>query len=419
MATSPSSTIGPDGDEASRVSQVGLLTLALALVMAGYAAILVTGFGKPNSWLIDDKGQITFTDYAALWGAGRLALEGKAAAAYDWALHAAAMAQGVGRTVQQFPFPYPPTFLAVMAPFAALPYVPSLIVWSSLTLVLYLATCAWVVGRWEGAVWLGAMIVTLGNFIVGQNGFLTAALMGGGLMLLTSRPVLGGMLLGLLAYKPHLGLLLPVALAASGCWRAFGAAAATVVVTALGAMALFGQEPWWAFADNLSRFGSEVMSERFTITHRLQSAYGMVATLGAPKGVAMAVQGLVSVALVALVAVVWRSAAATALKSACLITAAALVSPYVFVYDLTLLAMAQAFLLRHWLAGGMTAREVVILVAVNTLIVLMMMVKLPTGFLASALLLGAIVHAAWPALRLSPPIIAARGLLRRTAAGPA
>lgn len=402
MTIAPADSIAAPS-QSTKLTPAQLVTLALALVLAAYVAILVAGIGKPGSWISDDKGQPTFTDYTALWGAGRLALEGKAALAYDWAAHAEAMSLAIGRPAQQFPFPYPPTFLAVMAPLSALPYIPSLLVWLGLTLAVYLWTCARIVGRTEGAIWLGAMIVTLGNIVAGQNGFLTAALIGSGLLLLPTRPVLAGVLLGLLAYKPHLGLLLPIALAAAGYWRAFAAAAATVIASALVALALFGLEPWPAFIDSIARFGTDIATERFSVTNKLQSAYGFLATLGAPKSLAMIAQLTLTAALMALTAWVWRSTAPHPLKAAYLATASVLMSPYVYVYDLTLLAIAQAFLLRHWLATCFDKREAIILLAVNTLIVLMMSIKIPMGFLGSALLLGAVLYQLWPLLSITRP----------------
>ena len=50
----------------------------------------------------------------------------------------------------------------------------------------------------------------------GQNAFLTAALFGGATLLVDRRPVMAGLLFGALCYKPHFGLLVPVALAACG-----------------------------------------------------------------------------------------------------------------------------------------------------------------------------------------------------------
>ena len=55
------------------------------------------------------------------------------------------------------------------------------------------------------------MFVNVGH---GQNGFLTAALLGGALHWLDRRPWLAGVLIGCLAYKPQFGVLIPVALLA-------------------------------------------------------------------------------------------------------------------------------------------------------------------------------------------------------------
>ena len=56
------------------------------------------------------------------------------------------------------------------------------------------------------------------EFTAGQNGFLTAALIGGALGLLERRPALAGICLGLLTYKPQFGLLFPFVLIADRRW---------------------------------------------------------------------------------------------------------------------------------------------------------------------------------------------------------
>ena len=68
------------------------------------------------------------------------------------------------------------------------------------------------------------MLVCLGH---GQTGFLTAALLTGGVLCLERREALAGILFGLLAYKPQFGLLIPLVLVAGGYWRAIAAAGAT------------------------------------------------------------------------------------------------------------------------------------------------------------------------------------------------
>src|ERR1700730_12518571 len=86
-----------------------------------------------------------------------------------------------------------------------------------------------------------AVLINVGH---GHNGFLTAALIGGGLGCLERRPLVAGILLGLLAYKPQCGLMIPVARAAGGYWRPFISAAITVVVLTIVTTLTFGTSVW-------------------------------------------------------------------------------------------------------------------------------------------------------------------------------
>src|SRR6202007_3224914 len=85
------------------------------------------------------------------------------------------------------------------------------------------------------------------NFGLGQNAFLTAALFGAATLLVDRRPILAGLLFGALCYKPHFGLLVPLALAAGGRWRCFAAAAASAGGLVLASLMVFGSSTWEAF----------------------------------------------------------------------------------------------------------------------------------------------------------------------------
>jgi alpha-1,2-mannosyltransferase len=74
----------------------------------------------------------------------------------------------------------------------------------------------------------------------GQSGFLAAALMVAGVRLARSRPIVAGILIGLLSYKPQLGFLIPIALASAGLWRAFYVDIVTVGGLAACATLAFG-----------------------------------------------------------------------------------------------------------------------------------------------------------------------------------
>ena len=291
----------------------------------------------------------------------------------------------------------------IATPLAALPYLPSLLLWLSLTLALYLLVCARIVGSWQGAVWLGASFVTFGNFVAVQNGYLSAALLGGALLVLPTRPILAGALLGLLSFKPHLGMLVPLALIAGGHWRTFAAAGVTVAVVALLSLGLFGLDTWQAFLDNLARFSDHLASDQFPIAHKLHTAFGAMLTLGASRSTAMLVQVTLTLSLVAAIVLVWRSAAPHALKAALLATAVVMASPYVFFYDLTMLAVTQAFLIRHWLATSFDERKVYALAVVNVVAMLILSTQSPVGFGSGLILLMLVLREAWPYVRLTLP----------------
>ena len=155
--------------------------------------------------------------------AGRLALDGNAAAAYDWPVHKAAEVRAVGHDFENYyGWHYPPPFLFVAAVLATLPYLAAAIGWLVATLAAYVAAMRGILGQTGIFVALG-FPAAIWNVTAGQNGFLTAALIGGTLGLLERRPVLAGICLGLLTYKPQFGLLFPIVLIADRRWATVAA----------------------------------------------------------------------------------------------------------------------------------------------------------------------------------------------------
>lgn len=394
MAPGPCRAVRREGNMPKRIA-----TIVCAIVIAAYAQLLFNSFGKPDGWLRDDKGVSQLSDHVSLWAAGRLAREGKPAAAYDWAQHAEVMRAELKAKTDELPFAYPPPFLVVMSGFSGLDYVPSMLLFGLLTLAVYGVVTARILGSWEGAVWMCAPLATMLNFCMGQNGALTAALLGAGLLLLPTRPVLAGVMMGLLTIKPHLGLLLPVALAVTGCWRAFAAAAATALAMALGATLLLGADTWLAFVRSMADLGAAVATTGHDSPFKFQSVYGLLATLGLPRGAAMTVHVLVALGIVALIADAWRRPLPFALKAALLAAATPLMSPYVFVYDLTIHGIVGGFLIRHWLDTECDQRDVLMFACATMLIALFLSTSLPTGVAASLALLALVLRECMPVYR--------------------
>ena len=155
------------------------------------------------------------------------------ALAYDFDAHHAVQKAVSGRAdIPYFGWHYPPMFLLLAAALATLPYLAALALYQAVTLLPYLAVVTRIAGRPEA--WLPALAfpAVFVNVTHGHNGFITAALLGGALLVLDRRPLLAGVLLGCLAYKPQFGLLIPLVLVATGRWRTIAAAAATVLAIA-------------------------------------------------------------------------------------------------------------------------------------------------------------------------------------------
>ena len=190
------------------------------------------------------------------------------------------------------------------------------------------------------------------NLMHGHNGFLTAALLTGGALLLPTRPLLAGVLLGLLAYKPQFALAVPVALLAGGFFRATVAAVGIVALATLATLAAFGLEPWQAFVGSMAFTRHVVLEQGGPGFAKMQSAFAAVRLLGGGIPLAYAVQGLVTAGVLVALALVWRRDADVRLKAASLMVASLLTTPYALDYDMVVLGPALAALASLGLEAG-------------------------------------------------------------------
>jgi hypothetical protein len=197
----------------------------------------------------------------------------------------------------------------------------------------------------------------------GQNGFLTTALLGGALQLLDRRPWLAGVLIGLLAYKPQFGVLIPVALVAGGYWRTIAGAALTVAGLIVLSTLMLGTDIWHAFSDSTTFTQTVVLEAGGTGWEKIQSIFSAVRMWGGSVPLAYATQIALAVTLAATLAWLWRSDAAFELKAAALAVGSLLATPYVLDYDLVVLALAIAYVARLGLADGFRHFEISILAA--------------------------------------------------------
>jgi hypothetical protein len=344
---------------------VGAVGLALAL---GYLIVL-SGAYLSGQFLIDPQGRPIANDFVNVYAAGTLVDAGDAAAAYDWPAHKAAEIRAVGHDfANYYGWHYPPTFLLVAAALATLPYLAASLVWLIATLIAYAANLAGILGSRAGIALALGFPAALWNVTAGQNGFLTATLIGGTLGLLERHPALAGVCLGLLTYKPQFGLLFPIVLIADRRFLTVAVAAAVAAALGLASWLAFGRATWAAFIHATPAISHAALSDGAIGFARMQSPFGLVRTLGGGEALAWTVQAAATLSLALALALMWRSRAAYDLKAAALAAGALIATPYVFTYDLVVLAVAVAFLLRYALVRGLWVSEAAGLIAAGALI---------------------------------------------------
>jgi len=298
------------------------------LVAALLAAVALAWNAKLLNDTLIHTDAIAPGDFFALWTFGQFALARPLAGIYDpAALHSFQMSFGVGDGIAA-PYPYAPSFALLLAPFALLPLRAAYFAFVGLTLAAYLlAAC----GRsWRLMLATLILPTTAIGLATGQNGFLSAALLLGGLRLLPTRPVLAGILFGLLTYKPQLGLLVPVALLAGRHWRAIASACATALAGVLVIGLACGWRVWPAWIDALRGQASDYLTPAQKLGQIMPTIHAAVLNVGGGTLLAGAAQ---FVAFLAAAIIVWRY-----VKT--LPVATFLATPYAFAYDLPMAASA-------------------------------------------------------------------------------
>jgi hypothetical protein len=352
--------------DASRL--VAIVSVSLAL---SYAVFLLGSFAQ-GYFLIDRHGDGIANDFVNLWASGHLALKGNAAGAYDWKLQVQAQEAAVGHPFPADPvWPYPPVFLFAAAAIACIPFVPAAAAWLLLTALAYIAAIRNIVGNRSGVLLALGFPGALWNITAGQSGFLSTALMAGALGLMERRPVMAGCCLGLLTYKPQLGLLFPLVLAVGGRWRVIIAAATTALLLATASWLAFGTAAWDAFLHSLIIVNQRALvdgGDAGASWNKLQTVFGLVRVLGGSASFAWACQAAMAFGVATVLCALWRSRAPFDLKAAALAVGALMATPYLFIYDLVLLAVPTAFFLRFALLRGFVRSDLILLPAAAALV---------------------------------------------------
>ncbi len=331
-------------DEA-RVKRIAWMMLAVSIALVAWLAVSANG-------TLDYKGRPVGSDFSQVYAAGKMVLDGRAADVWDWDLHRAVQydLHGPGLT-EWYGWHYPPPFLLVATLLATMPYSLALFLWQGATLGPLAYTANSVTGRPDGWLFVAAAPVTMVCVMHGHNGFLTALLLGGGLLLLDNRPFVAGLLLGCLVYKPQFALLLPLLLLAARAWPAIlGAAISSLALIGI-TLAIWGWPVWQAFLDSLPLTQDVVIEQGRTGWEKIMSPFAAVRAWGMAIGPAYAVQFIATVAAIA--ATLWLAVRSRPdLRNAAATAAVIIATPYVLDYDLVVLLVGILFLWRDANAHG-------------------------------------------------------------------
>lgn len=346
------------------------------------------------------SGKINYNDFFGLWSYGKIASAHSAADLYDLVtIGSRQVALGMSPASPSLPFFYPPTALLILWPLSLFPLTLAYFVWIVGTLVLFVwavvETCT------RQPLWVIAIVlapVCAMNVAFGQSGFLSATLVIAGIRLADSKPILSGILIGLLSYKPQLGLLIPIALASAGFWAAFAAACTTVFVMAIATTVAFGWTVWTAWAATLSTTFGTLNELNSPMIKFMPTIFDNLQMAGLPLNLAMYVQIIAAIIVAFLVSRCFRRNPGR-LATAALLVGTFLATPHAFVYDMPMVVAAMALFLEQRLrtSSNFSTVEVVILLIALMFPVIYLIAplhfNLPISSGALILLFGLIVRA--------------------------
>lgn len=330
-------------------------------------------------------GSSHYDDFFVFWAAAGMSRHAPLAAIYDPAQFQAYKLAYTQGNLARFPFVYPPSAMLLFAPFGLLSFASALIAWNLLSLLLFLAAVRLVLkSPWTVAAALVAPATVI-CLLLGQTGLLTGALALLGFGLLRQRPLLAGVLLGLLTFKPQLALLPVPVLFLSGQTRAGIAAASAAAVLAAASVAAFGPDPWLAWLGALHDFSSGLSASQPHQQYGVTVYFALLA-LGLSSHAALSLQAVITLVVLWTVARTVRKGQ-TPTRIVAPLLGLYLVTPYAAAYDLPALAVVCLMLFMAGLRQGFRIGDATVLSAAWCMPPLLMFSPLSLGAAAAIVLL--------------------------------
>lgn len=320
-----------------------------AIAASGIAAcaVLYLFFYRPIDGFDYNFGYGYGRDFINFWAAGKLALNGDGRLLTDFDAYNIWLRAQFAADIGPFHnFSYPPHLVPLLLPFGALPYDVALALFTALSAVsVWLAVRCASRQQDTGVAALMAVISpgVIATAFQGQLTSFIAALLFAALMLIDRRPVVAGILLGLMSVKPHMGLVIGLLLLVEQRWRVAAAAAVTAAALVVASIALMGVEAWTGFFGVTLAKQAEFMNNMAAGFRYFQIApYAGFRGVGLPPAAATVLHVAMAIALAAAAITIWLRQRDRLFAVLAMATASVLATPYANSYDLTLLALPLA-----------------------------------------------------------------------------
>lgn len=308
-----------------------LATLGLAISLAAYA-----GKSLYSIWANLRVDNIWFNDFFAIWSFAKFPISNHAADIYDRSvLQEFQESLGSAPSIH-LPFPYPPSFMLLIIPLGLLSYYAAYGTWILGTFVFYFAVSWHHKWRWSATFVVILAPATILTFVYGQTGFLTSTLMIGGFRFADRRPILSGVLFGLVSIKPQLGILIPIALISARLWRTLAASGGTILVLVLASSVAFGWSIWPLWFSQLLAHADWAATTR---PQYMPTITANLTFLGVDLPLARVIQLAAAVAVAGIIWACFRRGV-TNLGTSVVLVGTFLATPYAFVYDMPMLTNA-------------------------------------------------------------------------------
>lgn len=327
------------------------LIVVLGLGLAAAAQFYLMDLSLLHGIAIDNV--VIGRDFANAWLGGQALFQGNVDILYDIGGYFDFQREMLAPTVANHNFSYPPHTLFFLAPLAAFDYVPALLIWTAASLLTFYYAAKPYLVQAKIPPWVALILAgTLMNIWAGHYGLLLGAGLLSAWRICDGRPILAGILFGLLTIKPHMGVLIPVVLLCRRQWLAMAVAALTTATLVLASAAAFGWGVWETYLTDTREYQAYLLSRPPEFYHFMMPTVYQALHLAGLTSLAGLGQILSAVAVTA--GVVWVSLRAASTQKAGLLAATGtfLVLPYAFNYDMTVVSLVALILGATYVAHG-------------------------------------------------------------------